>query len=111
MALPRLSPFRSLSQPAVSIIRSKPMSDTPKKQSDKQRRDFLRKLSAFSAAVGVTSASSLVMGQTKDAPKITAKEAPKLAPANAALATMVTHAIDKGDVELAIKEHNTKAKL
>jgi hypothetical protein len=87
------------------------------KQSDreaaKKRREFLKKASALGAMLGASGIAGLAFAQTK-AP--VAPVAPVAPPGGGdakivALRTLVTEAIDKGDMEGAIKKHQARAKL
>src|SRR5687767_5475449 len=87
------------------------------KQSDreaaKKRREFLKKASALGAMLGASGIAGLAFAQTK-AP--VAPVAPVAAPGGGdakivALRSLVTEAIDKGDMEGAIKKHQVRAKL
>ena len=89
------------------------------KQSDreaaKKRREFLKKASALGAMLGTSGLAGLAFAQTKSPPVAPVRPvAPAAPPGDAkvvALRSLVTEAIDKGDMEAAIKKHQVRAKL
>jgi hypothetical protein len=88
------------------------------KQSDreaaKKRRDFLKKASALGAMLGTSGLAGLAFAQTKAPVAPVAPVAPPQGSGDAkivALRSLVTEAIDKGDMEAAIKKHQVRAKL
>ena len=88
------------------------------KQSDreaaKKRREFLKKASALGAMLGASGIAGLAFAQTKAPVAPVAPVAPPQGSGDAklvALRSLVGEAIEKGDMEGAIKKHQVRAKL